>query len=204
MLLWYNTGVRAHRHTQATPHTFTPSSLPVFTVSRATDGRGKKKGESATKYLNAVGLGSLATNIPPTGVTCLPNTHWRNENGDLRMYDLWKEAWYPSWHIDQSSEGIPERWEACMPRQHSKSVSVQNLSYVTCPKHLKQPCSPGPSRVTGTDGQFLNFPDHLPHHGVKNQLQFHLRPVEGDTEEVTSLTSCHLDVRYFFHSLNSN
>lgn len=70
----YSTRVNRHTHALFPAH----SLLHTYCTrccegNRWKIGRGEKKGKAPQNIIKAVGLGPLATGIPLTGVTCLPN-----------------------------------------------------------------------------------------------------------------------------------
>lgn len=104
------TRTRASRHIhiqrmQEQTHTPFPShihcfTLTVFTAARATDGKARearrRKGKAPHNTINAVGLGPLATGIPLTGVTCLPNKQ------ATQMSEKWKWWLEVAWPVKRS------------------------------------------------------------------------------------------------------
>lgn len=77
-------------------HSFT---LTVFTAARATDGKtreARRRGKVPQNIIKAVGLGPLATSIPLTGVTCLPNKQ------ATEMSEKWKWGLEVAWPVKRS------------------------------------------------------------------------------------------------------
>lgn len=103
-----------------------------------------RREEVQQKIINAAGLGPLATGRSSDRCNVFTkqtsNTHVkRSENGDFKSCDLWKEAWYPSWHIFEGFEGISRE----MRRLHATPGLQERLAeFVLC---YTPPSIPGSS-----------------------------------------------------------
>lgn len=185
-------------------HCFT---LTEFTAARAADGKTREARRSATEYNKCWWTWPVSNQRSSDRCNMFTkqtsNTHVRGvKTVDLRLRDLWKEAWYPSWHIFEGFEGISERWDDCVPHQDCKSVS-QNPSYVTRPRHPRQLWLLA-GAVQGHRHWWavfkpLTFPITFLFRAVGKSSRItirqknHLGPVELDTE--TSDVTCDFDLQ---------
>lgn len=163
--------VRADTSAHSAGHAWTDTHAPPLTRSllhtywihrcegnRWTNERGEKKGKAPQKIINAVRLGPLATGIPLTGVTCLPNKQ------AARMSEKWKWWLEVAWPVKRSLVSmLAYVWELWwyfreMRRLRATPGLQECLAeFVLCYWPQASQAAPGPSGVTGADGQFLSF-----------------------------------------------